>query len=191
MTATLAALLTVGAVLLWPQRESVPGRELRALLSGGDGNDGALPPLAATTSDDVASSMTLLAVALQSGCGVVEAMEEVAAVAPPAAGRDLAVVSAALRWGVTDTTAWYSVDPLWSRAATALRLARQAGVAPSSLLRAGADDIRIQDLAELEVAAERVGVRMVLPLGFAFLPAFVMTTVVPVVLALVRTVLSP
>jgi pilus assembly protein TadC len=72
----------------------------------------------------------------------------------------------------------------------ALRLARAAGVAPSSLLLTGADDLRSNRLAAIDVAAARLGVRLVVPLGVAFLPAFVLTTIVPVVLALARRVLA-
>ncbi len=145
----------------------------------------------APTSDDVAASMVLLAVALQSGCGVVEAIEQVATVAPPPAGAELAVVAAALRWGVTEDEAWREVSAAWARTAMALRLAREAGVAPSSLLLSGSEDLRSSRLAEIDVAAARLGVRLVVPLGVAFLPAFVLTTVVPVVLALARQVLAP
>jgi pilus assembly protein TadC len=42
-------------------------------------------------------------------------------------------------------------------------------------------------VADVEVAAARLGVRLVVPLGLAYLPAFVLTTVVPVVLALTRS----
>ena len=134
--------------------------------------------------------MVLLAVALQSGCGVVEAIEQVAEVAPRAAGGELAVVAAAWRWGVPEEQAWAEVDPRWSRTAMALRLAREAGVAPSSLLLSGAADLRDSRLAAIDVAAARLGVRLVVPLGVAFLPAFVLTTIVPVVLALARQVLA-
>jgi hypothetical protein len=155
----------------WPGR----GRRLRAR---------------APTSEEVAASMVLLAVALQSGCGVVEAIEHVAEVAPPVPAAELAVVAAALRWGLDEEWAWAEVDPRWSRAAMALRLARAAGVAPSSLLLTGADDLRSNRLAAIDVAAARLGVRLVVPLGVAFLPAFVLTTIVPVVLALARQVLA-
>jgi pilus assembly protein TadC len=144
----------------------------------------------APTSEEVAGSMVLLAVALQSGCGVVEAIEQVAEVAPRAAGAELAVVAAAWRWGVAEEQAWAEVDPRWSRTAVALRLAREAGVAPSSLLLSGAADLRDARLAAIDVAAARLGVRLVVPLGVAFLPAFVLTTIVPVVLALARQVLA-
>jgi len=130
-------------------------------------------------------------VALQSGCGVVEAIEQVASVGGDAAARQLGVVAAALRWGVGDTQAWSVVDPTWARTELALRLAARSGVAPSSLLLDGAEDLRSGRLAEVDVAAARVSVRLVLPLGVAFLPAFVLTTVVPVVLALTRQVLAP
>ena len=142
------------------------------------------------TSEDVAGSMVLLAVALQSGCGVVEAVEQVADVAPSVPAAELAVVAAAWRWGVPEDHAWTEVDARWSGAATALRLAREAGVAPSSLLLSGAADLRENRLAAIDVAAARLGVRMVIPLGVAFLPSFVLTTVVPVVLALARQVLA-
>ncbi len=134
--------------------------------------------------------MVLLSVALQSGCGVVEGMEQSARVAMVPCARDLAVVAAALRWGVGDDLAWSAVDPLWSRASAALRLAVASGVAPSHLLLAAADDLRSAQVAAIEVAGARVGVRMVLPLGLTFLPAFVLTTVVPLVLALAGQVLA-
>ncbi len=151
---------------------------------------GRRPRARAPTSEEVAASMVLLAVALQSGSGVVEAIEHVAEVGPPVPAADLAVVAAALRWGLDEESAWAEVDPRWSRAAMALRLAREAGVAPSSLLLTGADDLRSNRLAAIDVAAARLGVRLVVPLGVAFLPAFVLTTIVPVVLALARQVLA-
>lgn len=142
------------------------------------------------TTDEIAASMVLLAVALQSGCGVVEAVEEVADIGTDPAARQLGVVAAAWRWGVSDQEAWSVVDARWSRVELSLRLAAKSGVAPSSLLLEGADDLWSARLADLDIAAARVAVRLVLPLGAAFLPAFVLTTVVPVVLALTRQVLA-
>ena len=148
------------------------------------------PRARAPTSEEVAGAMVLLAVALQSGRGVVEAIEQVAEVAPQASAVELSVVAAAWRWGVPEDQAWAEVDPRWSRTAMALRLAREAGIAPSSLLLTGAADLREARLAAIDVAAARLGVRLVVPLGVAFLPAFVLTTIVPVVLALARQVLA-
>lgn len=142
------------------------------------------------TTDDVASAMVLLALALQSGCGVVEAIEEVARALSGPPARDLGTVAAALRWGVDERSAWGAVHPAWGRCGAALRLATRAGVPPASLLLSGAADLRAGDIARLEVEAARVAVSMVLPLGLAFLPAFCLTTVLPVVLALARQVLQ-
>jgi hypothetical protein len=155
------------------------------------GRVGTLGPRArAPTAEEIAAAMVLLAVALQSGIGVVEAMENAARVAPPVPGAELSVVAAALRWGVAEERAWAEVDPAWSRAALALRMASEAGVAPSTLLLSGAEDLRLARLATIDVAGARLGVRLVVPLGVAFLPAFVLTTVVPVVLALTHQVLA-
>ena len=53
-----------------------------------------------------------------------------------------------------------------------------------------ADDLRARRRSEVEAAARRVGVRLTAPLGLAFLPAFVLLGVVPVVASLVSGVLS-
>jgi pilus assembly protein TadC len=148
------------------------------------------PRARAPTSDEIAASMVLLSVALQSGSGVVEAIEHVAQVAPAVPAAELAVVAAGLRWGLAEDRAWAEVDARWSRTALALRMAREAGVPPSSLLVTGAEDLRSSRLAAIDIAAAGLGVRLVIPLGVAFLPAFVLTTVVPVVLALARQVLA-
>ena len=47
------------------------------------------------------------------------------------------------------------------------------------------------ELERLDVAAARVGVRLVAPLGLVLLPAFCLTTVVPLVMALARGLLNP
>ena len=181
----LAGVLVALAVVAWPRRQPVTGPS-----TGGQPGIRAGPGAMLTTGD-VASSMVLLALALQSGCGVVEAIEQVAVQSPGAPGRQLATVAAALRWGVDERTAWATVDPAWGRAGQALRLATRAGVAPSTLLVTGAADLRATELARLDVDAARVAVRMVLPLGLNFLPAFCLTSVIPIILALARQVLVP
>ncbi|HEX2706134.1 MAG TPA: hypothetical protein VHM65_10275 [Candidatus Lustribacter sp.] len=50
--------------------------------------------------------------------------------------------------------------------------------------------MRADDTARADEAAARLGVRLVLPLGLAFLPAFGLTTVVPIVVALAGQLLS-
>jgi tight adherence protein B len=62
-----------------------------------------------------------------------------------------------------------------------LALAQRAGVPAASLLRAAAEDVRDDAAAAGLAAAERLAVRLVLPLGVCVLPAFVLVGVVPVV----------
>ncbi len=194
MSALRAGALLALAVALWPRwtvggalHAWAPGSPPAAGGGEGTGRGRAAEPL---TVHEVASAMLLLSLALRSDSGVVEAVERVALLVPPAAAADLRTVSTALRWGVDEQAAWAVVPSAWGRAGQALRLARRAGIGPSSLLLAGARDLRCEENQRLDLAAARVGVRLVLPLGIAFLPGFCLTTVVPIVAALARQVLS-
>ncbi|WP_392467439.1 type II secretion system F family protein [Arsenicicoccus cauae] len=132
----------------------------------------------------VAESADLLAVALSGGCGLLDALDVVAAVVGGRAGHELRVVAAAVRWGVSPSEAWRLVSAGWHEVAAAFVVAERAGVPPSGLLREAATAMRH---AEAQAAGERAGVlsaRLALPLGLTFLPGFVLTTIVPVVLGM-------
>ncbi|WP_066521888.1 hypothetical protein [Curtobacterium ammoniigenes] len=58
-------------------------------------------------------------------------------------------------------------------------LAARAGVPVGPLLRRSAIDLRRDAAAQYRIAAERLGVRLVMPLGVCVLPAFVLVGVVP------------
>ncbi|WP_123702367.1 hypothetical protein [Curtobacterium sp. PhB130] len=73
------------------------------------------------------------------------------------------------------------------RLAETLGLARRAGVPAAALLRAAAEDLRDDDAADALAAAERLGVRLVVPLGVCVLPAFVLVGVVPVVIGILSS----
>ena len=116
-------------------------------------------------------------------------MEAVATRVGGPLGLHLQTVAAAGRWGVEDATAWASIPSAWQPAARALRMAATAGVPPADVLVRAAEEVRRAEEHRLEVATATLGIRIVLPLGLAFLPAFVLTTVVPIVLALAQQVL--
>jgi len=139
---------------------------------------------------DIAGVIDLLALTLRSGAGFVEAMEAVALRVGGPLGLHLQTVAAAGRWGVDEATAWASVPSAWQPAARALRMAATSGVPPADLLVRAAREVRRSERHRLEVATSTLGVRIVLPLGLAFLPAFVLTTVVPIVLALAQQLLA-
>ncbi|MDO5698123.1 MAG: type II secretion system F family protein [Dermatophilus congolensis] len=177
------AVLVALAVASWPGRS----KRLRSLAARGAASAGGVPPTSVAT---LASTADLLSMALRSGCGVIEALEAVGERQPDAAGAHLRSVASALRWGVPDDEAWHSVPDAWAPVARALTLANRAGVPPADLIARAADDLRAAERARLEMATAQLGVRVVLPLGLAFLPAFVLTTVVPVVVALLGDVLA-
>jgi hypothetical protein len=207
MTPAIAGLVLL-AVLVWPPRRAHRAAGFVAPAPRGSAEASAetagvaglsegvhrVAPYGSTTADpavEVATAMDLLALALGGGAGVTESIEVVAAEVGGEVGRQLQVVSAALRWGMDDQTAWGHLPPAWAPAARAMSLAGLAGVPPAELLAAGAADLRRAEQARLEVAASKLGVALVVPLGTAFLPAFVLMTVLPVVLALARQVLAP
>jgi tight adherence protein B len=65
-----------------------------------------------------------------------------------------------------------------------LLLAGDAGAPPTAVLVSAADGERRRRADRLRLAAARLGVQVVLPTGLCLLPAFVLLTVVPMVLAL-------
>jgi tight adherence protein B len=67
----------------------------------------------------------------------------------------------------------------------ALALSVATGAGPVALIRAGAEEHRRRAQAEQVRAARRLGVLVLLPTGLCLLPAFVLLTVVPLVIDLV------
>lgn len=193
-----AMMLTAAAVLVWPNPYRVSRIVGRAAVGGGpfgDGSAGAGSGVGANSSHsavpaaEVAGVIDLLALTLRGGVGLVEAMEAVASRVGGLLGLHLQTIAAAGRWGVEDAAAWASVPSAWQPAARALRMAATAGVPPADVLTRAAEEVRQAEQQRLEVATATLGIRIVLPLGLAFLPAFVLTTVVPIVLALANQVL--
>ena len=184
-------LLTAAAVLAWPGasgdgRVPLGRRAVGARAASVDGGSTRrVVPVA-----EVAGVIDLLALTLRGGAGLVEAMEAVATRVGGPLGLHLQTVAAARRWGVEDATAWASIPSAWRPAARALRMAATAGVPPADVLARAAEEVRRAEQQRLEVATATLGVRIVLPLGLVFLPAFVLTTVVPIVLALAHQVLA-
>ena len=195
--AIVAGLLVALAVLVAPSRRG-------GLLEGREGLTGRGAPWSEPTAppdsaspDEVTSALVLLALGYRSGLPTWEVLGAVADVLPGSAdghdapvARDLRQVAAALRWGASDGEAWASVGQLWSAAGRAVAIAHRAGIPPGPLLLAAAEDLRRESLERVELAGARVGVRLVAPLGLVLLPAFCLTTVVPLVVALAGQMLA-
>lgn len=192
----LAAIAAGAAVLLWPAARPpvwTPGRGAWSTLRGAWGRR-AGPASAGTGRGRTAGAarglvpeaLELVALALLGGGSLAGAVARVGGVLPGERGRELATVGARLHDGVPAEEAWQAAGAHWAPARRSLQLAEAAGVAPSQALVRSARDLRRDAVADVEVAAARLGVRLVVPLGLAYLPAFVLTTVLPVVLALTR-----
>ncbi|MGE9807302.1 MULTISPECIES: type II secretion system F family protein [unclassified Janibacter] len=171
-------LTLLAAVTLWP------GRRV------------AMVPVSASrrvpdrTCDTVADGIVLLALALRSGCSVPEALGAAANASAGPVADDLRRVAVALTWGHEGAQAWAHVPGAWAPAALALTLAQEAGASPSDALLAAARRLRSTEARRLEAAAARAGVALVIPLGLLFLPAFLCTAVLPVIVVLAGEALS-
>ena len=79
------------------------------------------------TVEQAAAALALVAVALRSGVGAIEALEAVAHVDGTPAGHELSVVAAAHRWGEASEDAWRRVGTGWAPAAAAWHGRKQLG----------------------------------------------------------------
>lgn len=130
---------------------------------------------------DAAVACDLLAAVLGSGASVPRALAALGEAVAGAGGERHVIASRILRLGGSweeacrDLGAPAYLEPL--------RLAWVEGIAPGPLLRAAAAQVRFRRTAAAREAAERLAVRLVLPLGLCLLPAFVLMGLVPVVIA--------
>lgn len=199
MTAALVVAVAALAGALWPDRSDL--RRRRALKGpwkrwspagvSPAGVDSRPQVTRRATQHDVADALALLALVLRSGVGQSEALERVAQVSEGPVAAHLRAVTAALRWGRPSGEAWAYAPAAWGPAALAWQVAERAGAGPAQLIEEASWRIREREDRRLETAGARAGVRLVLPLGLAFLPAFACTAVIPVVLALGQSVLGP
>lgn len=185
VAAVAMGILAAAAVLIWPRRP------VRRRVPGADDHVGEKEvERSRETVASVATALDLLALALGSSVPLVEAISVVARRSGPTVRRDLSQVAAALRWGVDERAAWNALPEVWRPAGRALTLAATAGVPPAGLLHDAADELRRRERAELDEAAAKLGVRIVIPLGLCFLPAFALLTIVPAVVALAGRMLA-
>jgi Flp pilus assembly protein TadB len=192
VTALALAVAAVAAVLLWPPRADRWAPAATAGLRHGQGA-GLLhraPADQPATAYAIADAMLLLSLALRSGMGQREALEEVARGSEGAVAAHLQSVAAALGWGFSLEEAWGFAPSAWRPAALAWQVAEATGAGPAQLVEDASWRVREREDRRLEAAGARAGVRLVLPLGLAFLPAFACTTVIPIVLALGQRVLG-
>lgn len=145
----------------------------------------------ASAARDLPYAEDLLAAALKAGLPTQRAVGVVAGALDGSLARRLGRVARGLGLGLPPEQAWLAVADLPGGARLTAAVARSAdsGAALSATFARLADDQRAQQAAEVEAAANRAGVLIVLPLGLCFLPAFVFAGVVPVIVAVLGDVL--
>lgn len=101
----------------------------------------------------------------------------------------LAAVSRALIFGVEWNLAWSLLQrgdtcPEWAPyLSAALEPAWKDGVSPEALLKGAGLRVRASKDQRARQAAQKLSVRLVIPLGICQLPAFILLGIVPVILA--------
>lgn len=187
----LAATLCFTAVAVWPARAD-PRRRLAGLGDGPGVGTARIGPASGratgSTPADLAGwtlspdlVMELVACGLRAGLPVSDAL---AAGSAGARSAYLDAVASRLRLGVPAQSAWARPPPAYDGLARALMVADRSGAPAAAVVTRAAADHRAARRERAELAAARLGVQLVLPLGLAVLPGFILLAVVPIVIGL-------
>ncbi len=169
---------------------AVAGAGSALLLARGEGESGRR--LRERRAADLPGALDLVRVCLGAGQPVGWALAHVAAVLDGPLADDLAVAAALHGLGADVRSVWAEreSDPVLAPVAHAMARTGHSGAALSAALATVAQQCRGQVAERAEVAAQRVGVYVLAPLGLCFLPAFVCLGVVPTILGIAGTVLG-
>ena len=170
------------------------GRDSVAASMGALTGDGTAPGRTTASSrgssDDVvpdtAVVLDLVDAACATGLAVPGALAAVGQAIGGRHGQVLTQAAGALALGAPWTEAWPD-EHAFVTLGDALRPTWDDGVPASGALRAAAATVRRRRGAAAVVAAEKLGVRLVLPLGLCYLPAFVLVGLLPVLISVAGT----
>lgn len=137
-------------------------------------------PAGTSAVDDLAFDLDLVAVCLQAGLPVDRALDHAVRASGDRSG--LAHIARSARLGLAGDTGGERTE--LSAVIAVIRFSSRTGVALAPLLQAHADELRRSEHRRRQIAAARLGVMLVMPLGVCVLPAFVLLGVVPVLLTL-------
>ena len=146
----------------------------------------------ARLSDQVSDLADVLLVMTEAGVSPTVAFRRAADVLPDPLGAELGGVIRRLDLGIpwrsamTEVAERSDVRSL-KRLVRAIARSQRLGTSLASVLRRMAGDLRAERWAEAELAARQAPVKMLFPLIFLILPAFLLLTVGPVVLSTIRS----
>lgn len=141
------------------------------------------------TATSMVTVAALLGATVRSGLDVRSALDHVGR----ACGDDaesLCAVSDALAIGVEWDEAWTVAPARFARVARALAPAWHRGASPVGSLAALGEALLDNASAAGERAAAELGVRVALPLALCLMPAFILTGIVPLLVALSGSVMT-
>lgn len=174
------------AVLVWPSPWADPRRVL-----WWERRDLGLARADAAPAHEVAAAAQLMALALRTGIPVDDGLRRVLEHCSGELVRDLMPVIVGYERGLEAAAAWSVAPNIWQPVSAAFVAASRAGLPPGPLLLTAAQVVRRREDVARETAIGRVTVRLVLPLGAVLLPAFMCTTVLPLVLFMTADFLAP
>lgn len=137
-------------------------------------------PAGTSALDDLAFDLDLVAVCLQAGLPVDRALDHAVRASGNRSG--LGHIARSARLGSAGEASGERTQ--LSSVIAVIRFSSRTGVALAPLLQAHADELRRSEHRRRQIAAARLGVMLVMPLGVCVLPAFVLLGVVPVLLTL-------
>jgi hypothetical protein len=106
-----------------------------------------------------------------------------------ARGGALSRAAGQLAVGTSWSEIWWGAPPELTPVREVLDASWERGVAPAGPLATAAAELRTARHARAMHEANRLGVRLVLPLGLCYLPAFVLVGIVPVLMSMAAGVL--
>ncbi|BDZ41500.1 hypothetical protein GCM10025865_07990 [Paraoerskovia sediminicola] len=184
----LAALWTVGALVVlaaapWTSGSGAARRRIKRILRASPVDRSAVPegadgPIA------LGVLIELLGAAVRAGASLPRALDTVGTAIGAQDGAALRRAGSALVLGASWGEAWDGSPARLGVISDALRATWESGVSPGGALRTAGDELTRGACARVKEASARLGVRLVLPLGVCFLPAFVLVGIVPVLMSL-------
>lgn len=133
---------------------------------------------------EAAVIVELLVASLQTGVGIPRALAATGQSLENELGAKLNAVGTALLLGAPWDQAWQLSPAQLRFLSRTLRPAWEHGAPPTSALEATRTRMRRQSTERTELAAQRLTVHLVLPLGLCYLPSFILLGVIPILFSL-------
>ncbi|MDM7832287.1 type II secretion system F family protein [Cellulomonas edaphi] len=128
--------------------------------------------------------------ALRAGAPIPRTLQVVGGLLGGTSGAAMTRAAGALVLGASWPAAWAGSPIALRDLADCLEPAWTTGVAPGPALRVRAARVRTERRTHVRASAATLAVRLVLPLGLCFLPAFILLGLVPLILSLAAGLLG-